>query len=199
MKRLTTLALVSLVALLATGLAIAHNKTSGKTEPVAATFTATSTDTKSEQCTGTDGAYTLTRGTYEGTTAGDTRLAGKLSLKLRSSVNAANNYGWTKGSFKVRDAAGKTVVHGSLTAVNSPTGVLNGMLHGKVKDGGPLLANFTATVAADGKSVNGELGTSSGQNTAVLLGGCSKSKDDHDKKDGDKKKDDGDKKDARRK
>lgn len=197
MKRLTTLPLVSLVALLAAGLAIAHNKASDKTEPVAATFTAASTELKTEQCTGADGTYTLLRGSYEGTTAGDARLAGKLTLKLHSAVNTTSNYGWTKGSFKVRDAAGKTVAHGSLIAVDSPTGVLNGMLHGKVEDGGPLLANFTATLAADGKSVTGELGTTSGQNTAVLVGGCSKSNDDHGKQKDDHK--DGAKKDARHK
>lgn len=198
MKRLTTLALVSLVALLATGLAIAHNKISNKTEAVAASFSATPTsDTKSEPCTGADGTYTLTRGVYEGTSTGDARLTGKLTLKTKSAVNTTTGLGWSKGSFKILGADEKKIASGHLTAVVTQTGVLNGMLHGKVQDGGPLLANFTATVASNG-ALAGSFGSGAGDNSAVLVGGCSKSDDDH-KKNDDHKKSDGDKKDARRK
>ena len=125
-----------------------------------------------------------------------------MTLKTKSAVNTANGLGWSKGSFKIRDADGKKIASGHLTAVITQSTVLNGMLHGKVKDGGPLLANFTATVASTG-ALAGSLGSGPGDNSAVLVGGCSKSSDDHEKKDGEKKdgdhKKDGDKKDARRK
>lgn len=188
MKRFTTLALVTLMALVATGLAVANEKQSKKTEAVAATFTAAATDrTKTRQCTGADGTYNVTHGVYEGTSSGDPRLTGKITIRTKSVVNVTTGLGSTQGHVVIRDADGKQKAKARLVAVNSPTGVLSGMMDGRVKDAGHLLANFSGAFNAAGTSLSGELGSGAAQNSAILMsGGCEKSKDDEK---GEKKKD----------
>ena len=189
MRRFSTLAIVTLVALVATGLAIAHEKTSRKTEAVAATFTAAPTErSKTRQCTGSDGTYNVTKGVYAGTATGDPRLSGAIVIRTHTVVNLTNGYGWTKGHVTLRDANGKTKAKASLVAVNSQRGILNGFMNGRVKDGGHLLANFSAAFNADGTALTGELGSGAAQNTAILTtGGCAESKDDDDHEDDDDK------------
>lgn len=190
MKRFTTLALVTLVALVATGLAVAHEKQSKKTEAVVATFTAAATErTKTRQCIGADGTYDVTHGFYEGTATGDPRLAGKITIRTKTVVNLTNGYGWTRGHVALRDADGKLKAKAQLIAVNSQRGVLNGFLNGRVKGAGHLLANFSAAFNATGTSLTGELGSGAAQNTAIVTsGGCERDDDDDEK--GERKKDD---------
>jgi hypothetical protein len=178
MKRTTTLILTALVALAASGLAIAQERQAKKTDAVAAAFTATATGTaKSTTCTGADGTYKITRSSYEGTSTGDPKLVGKVSLRLESVVNETNGLGWTKGKLTVRDAAGKTLAKTELVAVNTGKTVLNGFLTGKVKDAGRLYANFSGALSADGSSVSGELGAGAALNSAIVTdGGCKKDK-----------------------
>jgi len=180
--------LVTLVALAATGLAVAHERQSTKTEAVAATFTAAPTErTKTRQCTGADGTYSVTRGVYEGTATGDPRLTGKITIRTKTVVNLTNGYGWTQGHVALRDADGRLKAKAHLIAVHSQRGVLNGFLNGRVKGAGHLLANFSAAFNATGTSLTGELGSGAAQNTAIVTsGGCPK--DDDEK--GERKKDD---------
>jgi hypothetical protein len=182
MKRTTTLILIALVALAATGLAIAQDGQSKKTEAIAAAFTATATGTvKTTTCTGADGAYKVTRASYEGTSTGDPKLAGKVSLRVESVVNETNGLGWTKGKLTVRDAAGKTLAKTELVAVNTGKTVVNGFLSGRVKDAGRLYANFSGAFSADGASVSGELGAGAALNSAIVTGGgCERKKNDDD-------------------
>lgn len=180
--------LVTLVALAATGLAVAHERQSTKTEAVAATFTAAPTErTKTRQCTGADGTYSVTRGVYEGTATGDPRLTGKITIRTKTVVNLTNGYGWTQGHVALRDVDGRLKAKAHLIAVHSQRGVLNGFLNGRVKGAGHLLANFSAAFNATGTSLTGELGSGAAQNTAIVTsGGCPK--DDDEK--GERKKDD---------
>lgn len=190
MKRLTSFALVLLLALAVTGFAVAQVKQLRKTDAVAATFTATATEkTKTRQCTGADGTYDVTRGVYEGTAAGDPLLAGKITIRSHSVVNVTTGYGWTKGHVVLRDADGELKAKASLVAVNTDRGVLNGLMNGRVKEGGHLLANFSAAFSADGSSLTGALGAGTAVNSAILAkGACEKAGrkgDDEKKKDDD--------------
>src|SRR5688500_656294 len=169
MRRLTWIGIAALAALLATGIAVASHKAKG-TDPVAATFTAAPTQTDTKTCTGPDGQYNITRAKYEGTSTGDPRLTGRITIRTHSVVNLTNGYGWTKGHVWVRDADGKARAHARLVAINSERVVLNGFLTGRAKGvseaapGGALLANFSAAFNAAGTSLTGTLGgTSTGQ------------------------------------
>lgn len=178
MRRLIAFALVTLVALVATGLAIAHGAQTKKTSPVTATFTAAPTEKSTTvQCTGGDGIYNITRGVYEGASTGsDAVLTGKISLRTKSVVNTTTGYGYTEGKVTLRDADGNLKAKARLVAVNTQKGVLNGFLDGRVKEDGHLLANFSASFNADGSSLSGELGAEAPvapQNTAIVTsGGC---------------------------
>lgn len=179
MKRSISFALALLVALVVTGFAVAQAKQSRQTDAVAATFTATATErTKTRQCTGADGTYDVTRGVYEGTATGDPLLAGKIVIRTESVVNATSGLGWTKGHVALRDADGKLKAKASLVAVVSGGTALNGFMNGRVKEGGHLLANFSAALGADGSSLTGALGSGAALNTAVLTkGSCARVKD----------------------
>lgn len=194
MKRFTSFAFVLVVALVLTGFAVAKVKESKKTAAVEATFTATATaDRKTRQCTGADGTYNVTRGVYEGTAAGDPLLAGKVTVRTESVVNATSGLGWTKGHVAFRDADGKLKAKASLVAVNTGSTNLNGFLNGRVKEGGHLLANFSAAFSADGSTLTGALGSGAAVNSAILTkGGCAREESDDDEKKAErpKKKDD---------
>jgi hypothetical protein len=177
MRRLTWIGIAALVALLAAGIAVAAHKAKG-TDPVAATFTAAQTKNETKTCTGPDGTYNITRASYEGTSTGDPRLTGKLSIRTHTVVNVTNGYGWTKGHVAIRNTAGKLLAKANIVAVNSERGVLNGFATGRTRGAseaapaGALLANFSATVSAAG-AVTGSLGgTSTGQNTAIVFSGA---------------------------
>lgn len=175
MRRFTIVSLVSLVALVSAGFAVAHGDRQKRTNAVAATFTAAATEhTKTRQCTGDDGTYSVTYGSYEGTSTGDARLSGKIVLRLKSVVNLTSGLGWTKGYAIVRGADGRLKAKTHLVAVNTQRGVLNGLVNGRVKEAGHLLANFSASLSSSG-ALAGELGGGSAQNTAIVTsGGCEK-------------------------
>ena len=193
MTRLISIALVAVLALAIAGIAIAHNSggNAQPTEPATAAFTATpnADKTKTRQCTGPDGTYNVTKGVYNGTsTSDDPRLAGNITIRSKSVVNLDNGLGHTEGQVFLRDAdTGKLKAVAGLQAVNTERGVLNGFIAGKVKTasttaraktgrhrhgkgGTSIAANFTAAFNADGTQLTGELGTGTGQNTAVLYG-----------------------------
>ncbi len=175
MRKLTWVVAAALVALVVAGAAVAHERRSGTgIKAVAAHFTATPTSkTETRTCTepGQGGAvWHLTKGLYTGTSTGD--LAGAITVRTQSTINTATGLGYTKGKVELRDAAsGKLVAKADLQAVNTQNGVLNGFLRGRTTDG-LLLANFTATFAADGSSLSGDVGAqTSGPNSAIVYGG----------------------------
>lgn len=135
MKRTTTLILTALVALAVAGLAIAQDRQGKKTEAVAAAFTATATGTaKSATCTGADGTYKVTRASYEGTSTGDPKLAGKVALRVESVVNETNGLGWAKGKLLGADGGSVSGELGAGAAVNSAV-VTGGACDRKKRDG----------------------------------------------------------------
>ncbi len=171
MRRLRWIGLSAVLALATTGIALAaHGGHAAKTDAVAATFTGARTDLQEKTCTGSDGAYRDAHETFSGTmTSTDPRLQGDLVLRTHSLVNQTTGNGTTRGQVWVRDADGKLLAKARLTGVNSSGGVLSGVLVGRVRDGGRLVANVTATIA--GAALSGELGSGSAANSAVVQTG----------------------------
>jgi hypothetical protein len=193
LTRWISLAIAAVMALAVAGIAVAH-KSAGPatpTEPAVATFTATpnADKTRTRQCTGADGTYTIAKAVYNGTSTGDARLTGNITIKSQSVVNTTTGLGHSEGEVFVRDAAtGKLKAVASFAAVNTEQGVLNGFLTGKVKNataaakakrggshrhgngGTSIAANFSAAFNADGTQLSGELGGGAAQNTAVFYG-----------------------------
>lgn len=189
--KLTTIAALAVVALVAAGVAVAHGKRNGTgVKAVAAHFTAAPTSkTVTRTCTepGTGGAvWHLTRGVYTGTSTGD--LAGEITIRTQSTINTTTGLGYTVGKVELRDPSShKLLAQARLGAVNTQNGILDGMLQGRTKDG-MLLANFSAAFTADGSSLSGDVGSqTAGRNSAIVFGGVprcepkldSKRTDDH--------------------
>src|SRR3954452_12191432 len=109
-KRFIGLALAAALVLAVAGIAVAHGgRSAGKTEPATATFTAAPTDqSKTTTCTGVDGTYAITRGTYAGTSTGDPRLTGDIVIRAKSVVNQDNGLGVTSGVVYLKDPATAT-------------------------------------------------------------------------------------------
>jgi len=182
MRKLKFLGVATLLTLVASGVAVAHEGTkTSKTDPAAATFTAERTQVSEKTCTGSDGhTYRVAHEEFRGTvTSSDPRLAGTLVLKTRSVIDQTNGLGQTFGHASLRSADRKNTGKASLVAVNTQRGILDGILTGFVRGsgdakGGNLVANFRAVFAANGLSFTGELGGGASQNTAVIqrFAGC---------------------------
>jgi hypothetical protein len=180
-KRIAGLALVAILALVVAGIAVAHNAGKvGKTEAAQATFTAAPTgQTKTRTCTGPDGTYNITQGTYTGTSTGDPRLTGDITIRTKSVVNLDNGLGVTDGRVWLRDTGSRKVkATASLQAVNTQRGKLDGFLLGQAKNATGkgttgLAANFSAAFNTDGSQLSGELGSDAPvapENSAVFYG-----------------------------
>lgn len=168
MKRIALLT-VGLVALVATGAAVAHLKASG-VKSVAATFSATSvSNLETRTCTGEDGTYEIATAKYEGTaTSSEATLAGPVQAKVRSVYNVAKNLGVVEGWLRIRSSAGNTT--GRIWAVNT-NGALDGFVRGEAGHGdGALLASLTAAFTRTGGFASGQLGGGGGANAAVIAG-----------------------------
>jgi hypothetical protein len=181
MRRIRWVAVAALVALLAASVAVASGRLGrGKTDSVTATFNTVRTEASERTCTGNDGTYRIAREVFEGTvTSTDPRLGGKIRLRLKSVVNQATGYGTTGGSATFYPASGEgfgdKLGHAKVIAVNSGRTVLNGVLVGRVKasgdrPAGALVANFTAG-STSATALAGELGSTTGLNSAVIQGG----------------------------
>jgi hypothetical protein len=202
MHKFKLFAVAALVTLVASGVAVAKERSNtSKTDPVAATFTAERTKVSEQTCTGSDThTYRVAREEFRGTvTSTDPRLAGTLVVRTKSVIDNTNGFGRTSGTATVLGTDGKKKASGEFVAVNSERGTLNGVLVGRVKaasatqPAGTLIANFRSQFAANGLSFTGELGAGVGQNTAIVqsFAGCEsqaqnsrRGKDDDDDDDG---------------
>jgi hypothetical protein len=204
MTRWIALAMAAVLALAVAGIAVAH-KNGGQpqaTEEVAATFEATPDPekTKTKQCTGVDGTYAITKSVAKGTAQGHERLSGNLTIKSKSVVNTQTGLGWSDGkTFTTDPATGKLKWVSGFSAVIKEGSKLEGLARGKVKspsagatkakDGrrgskrglnSSLRANFSATVADDGK-ITGSIGGGGGDNSAIIHGNpCAKQRSSND-------------------
>ena len=167
---------VGVLVLTASGVAIAAAGTATMT-PAMATFSATpSPNNVTKTCTGADGTYHVTDGTYTGTISSGTnpQLNGNIEIKAHSVINISTGYGFTVGTVHLSNPA--TGAHGEsqLSAVNTHNGELDGILVGHVDDPSQLYANFSAAFNGAGTSLSGELGQDlpvPPTNSAVLFSG----------------------------
>jgi hypothetical protein len=174
MRKLSWLVLAAVSALLAAGVAMAHRTENKGIAAVSTTFTAKPTsDTRSRSCTDADKqVWHVDHGVYQGTATG--QLAGNITIRTESVINTTTGFGFTQGKVLLRDASSnKLIGEANLDAVNTSSGVLEGLLRGRVT-GGKLVANFSATFANDGSSLSGSVGGGGGSNSAIVYGGMPK-------------------------
>ena len=178
MKRMKFWAGGVVAALAVTGIAVAAG---GSTDTPSATFTAAAKRVQTRNCTGSDGAYTITHGRYEGTmVSSNAALNGKVRVDVHSVYNNTEKAGWMRGEIRVLGDDGRA--QAKFEAVNLD-GNVEGLLSGRAgKPKAGLLANFSATFDASGFT-GGQLGTGASGNEALLYNrGCvdekAKGKDD---------------------
>jgi len=169
MQRTLILAIAAAVTLVVTGAAIATLRSTG-TEQVSATFNATTVvRSNTHTCTGADGTYEITHAVYSGTAvSSNDALAGPIEIRVVSTYNTTEKLGWVGGWYRVRGDDRR--LHGRFDAVNT-NGALDGFLTGRVNVRyANLLGGFTAGFTRDGGFTNGQLGTGTATNAALLVG-----------------------------
>lgn len=174
MRKLSWLVLAAVSALLAAGVAMAHRADTKGIAAVSTTFTAKPTSgTRSRSCTDANNqVWHVDHGVYQGTATG--QLAGNITIRTESVINTTTGFGFTQGKVLLRDASSnKLIGEANLDAVNTQSGVLEGLLRGRVPNG-RLVANFAATFTADGSSLSGSVGGGGGSNSAIVYGGMPK-------------------------
>jgi hypothetical protein len=155
-------------ALTIAGVAVAAG---AQTDTPSATFNAAAKRVATKNCTGSDGAYTITVGRYEGTMAStNPALSGKVRIDVHSVYNNDEKAGWMRGKLRVEGTDSRAAA--DFSAVNLD-GNVEGLLSGRA--GSPkagLLANFSATFGSGGLT-DGKLGTGASGNEALLFNrGC---------------------------
>jgi hypothetical protein len=173
MRKLTA-ALVVLVALAVTSIAVAHGIEGAKSaKAVAGTFTAaagTTTSTSTRTCTTTDGKTIVqTDGQYTGAAAGDPDFTGPITLSAHSVINTTDNVGVVGGQFSIDVAAGKNTEGNFATVYDH--GTIAGLAAGRASQPDTkVLANLSATFAAATGFTGGKLGGGTAAGSAVELG-----------------------------
>jgi hypothetical protein len=173
----------AVVALGCTGLAIAHGLDGKSVVKVGASFTAAPSGTvQTSTCTGTDGSYTRSKGTYTGTISGatgDNNLNGPVTIDAESWINTTTNLGTVAGKIRFgtpppppHDEKGPGDIHFEAVysgAGGNIAGIAEGHLGASHAD---LLANISGTFStASGFSLHIG-GTSGGDAVEVVDGGC---------------------------
>lgn len=169
MRRLTFIA-AGLAALLVTSIAVAHGIDGARSaKAVAATFSATGMNTSTKTCTTTDGkSITITSGHYTGTAAGDTDLAGAITLTARSVVNTTDNIGEVDGQLRIDVSGGKNT-RAAYSAVYSG-GNIAGLAVGQARNSGAaLVANLSAAFNPTTGFTGGKIGGGTSGGNAVEL------------------------------
>ena len=169
MRRLTFIA-AGLAALLATSIAVAHGIDGAKSaKAVSSSFTAAAGKTSSRTCTTSDGkTITITNGWYSGSATGDPDLTGAINLSARSVVSS-DGVGVVNGQLRI-DVAGNRDTHANYTAVYDH-GTIVGLATGRSRSAGAeLIANLSATFAADTGFTGGKLGGGTAAGSAVEAG-----------------------------
>lgn len=159
--------LAALAALVASSVAVAHLK-SGNLSAVSATLSAPTTahlTTRTLTCAGQ--TIEVSHGRYTGTSTSTTPdLAGPVDLRVHSVYNTTTKLGWVDGTLRIRASDNRSTAR--FSAVNSD-GKLDGWLRGRAghRDG-ILFGSISGTFSKSGGLTDGQLGTGTGANTAVL-------------------------------
>ena len=181
-RRHVILTLVAVVALAASGIAVAQQRQNGpRTDRVDATFTLNRDQVSSRVCQGNDGLYTEQHATYRGTALSqDPRLNGELTVRTDTLVNQADTtsgkdfgrlQGTAEGHFRL-EADNGTVTTGNFIAtvtgrdeagnfVVRTEGITDGQVRGPAHEvGGKIIGSFTTESDRTGQVVVGEFGGS---------------------------------------
>ena len=167
MRRLS-LATALVIVLVGTGVAFAHALDFKSIVGVGASFTATSaSNVSTETCTGADGAYTKTHGTYSGTaTSSDPALNGPITIDANSIFNQSSNVGLVTGTIHLTGTGSD--LSASFTTVLASNATIAGLAQGW--EHGPshqLIANVSAGFTSTAGFTNGLLGANTGPGGAV--------------------------------
>jgi len=176
MKRTLTLASAALVALVATGLAVAHGIEGTKSAKAVAGGFATGAPSqfKTRSCTTSDGkTLVATEGVYSGTatgaTAGDADFAGPITVRARSLINSTDGIGVVSGTLRIDVASGGDTVAHFDTVYNG--GSIAGLASGHAQDPhAKLLANVSSSFSPTAGFGGGKLGGGTNGGAAVELG-----------------------------
>lgn len=180
-RRRLLLGVATVTALACAGIAIAGQGPSGSTSLVAASFYAnTLVRSHTQTCTATNNdAVTITDATFTGTaTSTDTRLAGPVSISVRSVYDSTTNAGSLTGDLQIAGSATPPTpghFQATLGAVDV-NGNVQGFLVGGLGGGARFLGSFSATFSATGgfssSGTQATIGAGSTTNTAVVTGGA---------------------------
>ncbi len=160
-------AVAALAALVASSVAVAHHR-AGNVSPVSATLSAPTTAHLSTRTLTCDGqTIEISTGRYTGTSTSTTPdLAGPIELRVHSVYNTSKKLGWIDGSLKIRAEDNRSSAH--FSAVNSD-GKLDGWLRGNAgRKDGALFGSISGSFSKTGGLTDGQLGTGTGANAAVL-------------------------------
>jgi hypothetical protein len=164
----TIFVIAALAALVASSVAVAHLNKSVSLSPVSATLSApTSAHVSTRTLTCDTQTIEVTDGRYTGTSVSTTPdLAGPVELKVHSVYNTTTKLGTVSGSLTIGAVDDRSKAH--FTAINSD-GKLDGWLLGSAghRDGS-IFGSLSGSFSKTGGLTDGQLGTGTGANTAVL-------------------------------
>jgi hypothetical protein len=180
MRKVSWGALVGMVALIVTGVAVAHGGGSKSASAVAATISATAiSDAKTTTCTNADGTWTKLNATFTGSALGDADLSGPARLTVRALINTTKNLGTVAGTLRI-DTAGEADTKLAFATVYSG-GKLAGLASGRAHDpGASVLANISSTFSPTSGFTGGKIGGTTDGGSAVELaaGDCASTAND---------------------
>jgi hypothetical protein len=160
---------------LAAGVAVAGPQSS-ETTPFTADFQASIVKQKQRAC---DASHTAFRLLFKGTeTSTDPRLAGDITIRVRSVANNENGWGYTTGKLIVRDTGTKKPkFEGHAVGVLEPDGQAEGFLRGRTvaRPHAKVFANFNVQQDPQTGELTGEIGKESlsgMQDGAILTSAC---------------------------
>ncbi len=170
--RKVLLAIVGLVALVASSVAVAHGIGGARTaSAVAGTFSASAGNVSTKSCTTTDGkSITITNGTYTGTATGDATLTGAVTIRTQSVINTTDDVGTVGGQLKI-DVSGGSNTNAVFSAVydhGSIAGLATGRGHQTA-----LVGNLSATFSPTTGFTSGKIGGGTAGGSAVEFGSSS--------------------------
>lgn len=168
MRRIFWSGAAALLALAATGVAVANEGESRSTKAVSATFTAELGDSAVRTCLGSDGRYRRISGVWEGESQSvEASLDGELTVKGTAWIHVPTGNGSFEGRLRIGGEDGTAAsIHGVIQG-----GKLEGLATGRAgKHELRLLANVSAAFSADALT-DGKLGGGGGANSAILVKG----------------------------
>jgi hypothetical protein len=170
MRRLITI--VCVLSLAGAGVAYACDQ-ADSVKQVTATFSATTgNNVNTSTCTGSDGSYALTHGTWTGTaTSTEPTLNGTATIDAKSLVNTTSGYGTVSGRLQISNSNGQTTANFNAVYAN---GQIAGLAVGRVSGAQTaLVANLSSAWSATNGFTNGAIGgTSGGSAVELSSGGC---------------------------